>query len=94
MASQAVDSARPRFEIITIDATGKYSVQIRTKNELRGEHRMSSVTYLVAEDPIPEFPLSLVNFILFPYLVLVFPIGTGLLGVLLLRPFRARLAKD
>ena len=87
---QVADTVRPRFEIITIDAAGQHHVQMRAQNELRGEFRLRAVTALVAEDPRPEFPLSVVDFIWFPYLWLAFPIGTGLLGVLLLRPPRAR----
>ena len=90
---QVADTVPPRFEIITLDATGRYSVQTRSQTELRGDYRLSSVTGLVGEDPSWEFPLSVVNFVWFPYLWLVFPIGTSLLGVILLRPSRAKRVK-
>jgi len=69
-------------EIITLDASGKYQVQIRALDDLGNEYRMSSATALIAEDAPWAFPLSVVGFVWFPYLWIVFPIGTGLLGII------------
>lgn len=89
---QAADTVRPRFEIITVDATGNYTVQVRTQEEVRGEYRLGTVTALVGENSRPEFPLSVVNLLWLPYLLLVFPIGTGIVGVLLFRSGRSERA--
>ena len=87
---QAADSVPQRFEIITIDATGEYRVQMHTQDELRRDYRLNAVTGLVGESPFPEFWLSIVNFAMVPWLLLIFPIGTGVLGVALLRSSRAQ----
>ena len=86
---QVADSVPPRFEIITVDAQGHSTVQVHPQSEVRGEYRRGTVTALIAEDPSQEFPLSVVGLLWVPYLLLVFPIGTGVLGVVLLRRSRA-----
>ena len=86
---QIADTAPPRFEIFTLDAKGHHTIALRAQQELRSEYRLNTVTALVAEDPRPEFPLSVVSFVWFPYLWLVYPLGTGLLGFVMLRPARS-----
>lgn len=86
---QVADSVPPRFEIIAVEANGQTSVHVYGQSEVRGEYRRGTVTALIAEDPRPEFPFSVVGLLWVPYLLLVFPIGTGIVGVVLLRSARS-----
>jgi hypothetical protein len=82
---QPADSVRPRFEIIRIDARGRYEVETRDRDELRSEYRVARVTQFLAEDAPSGFPFSMIQFLFFPVLLLLHPIGTVLLGVRLVR---------
>ena len=89
---QATDTVPPRFEIITVDATGQLHVALHSQAEVRDDYRLGTVTALVAEDSRPEFPLSVVPLLWGSYLFVVLPLVTGLLGLALLR--RPRSARE
>jgi hypothetical protein len=82
---QVADSVPPRFEIITVDAQGNIGVHQYAQDEVRSEYRVRAATALIAENSRSQFSLSVVGLALVPYLLLVFPIGTGLVGIVLIR---------
>lgn len=82
---QAADTVPPRFEVIVVDTSGRHAVHTYSQRALRRDERLHNLTYLVAERLRPDHPLSVTAFVWFPYLVLLFPIGTGIAGAWMLR---------
>jgi hypothetical protein len=85
---QRADTVPPVFEIITLDTAGSYRVQQHTRDEVRADFRISFATGLIAEDAPTAFPLSVAELAGFPLLLLFFPLGTAVLGIILVWPRR------
>lgn len=88
---QASDSERPRIETITVDAAGVVSVRTHAADRLGGDRRLRAATETITDEPLLDFPLSVAVWgVWMPYLWLIYPIGTGVLGFVLLREPRVR----
>ena len=85
---QRADTIAAAVEIITLDAAGAYRVRRHTLGQVRADFRISFATGLIAEDAPTAFPLSVAELAGFPLLLLFFPLGTAVIGVILVWPRR------
>jgi hypothetical protein len=87
------DSAStPQYEVITVAAGGDVSTRTVRGWRLGSEYRLYRATQLLAGGEWTAFPLALGDIVgFFPPFLLLFPLGSGILGAWLLRKSRRRL---
>lgn len=82
---QAMESDAPRFELVTISEAGEWHTQVLRSWQLCRDYPTFRATQFVREGTSWPFPLALDGVIgFFPILLLIFPLGTLVLGVFLL----------
>ena len=83
---QPAETDEPRIETITVDAAGAVNVRMHSADNVDGAYQLSVATATITDQPRLDFPLSAAAWgVWVPFLWLVYPIGTGVLGFVLLR---------
>jgi hypothetical protein len=83
---QPTDASGPRFEVVTVDPGGRVQRRVLRPWRLGTEYRLFRATQFVREGTWTVMPLSLDAVIGFvPLFLLVFPLGTAVVGVRLIR---------
>ncbi len=78
---QATDRARPQFEIITIDDDGHRQVRLLRGYQLGVSYPLFRSTQFVRDaSPLSGVPLSVLDFVIAPVFLLIFPFGSLVLG--------------
>jgi hypothetical protein len=81
-----------RFELSVLSRDGTVDTQVLSGWQLSTEYRRHRATQLLTESEWTAFPLSVVPFLHFPPLLLVFPLGSASCGAWLLRRRKPALA--
>jgi hypothetical protein len=88
---QATEQSVPRFELTVVDGSGQVRRRVLSRWALDLDYRVFRGTQFVREDLWTVMPLSLVSLLGYvPPLLALFPIGSFLLGVRLLRRSRRK----
>ena len=83
---QPTDAISPRFEVVTVASDGTRERRVLRAWRLGTDYRLFRATQFVREGAWAAMPLSLgATFGVFPVLLLAFPVGTFVAGVLLMR---------
>jgi hypothetical protein len=83
---QATATETPRFEVITVGESQTLQRRVLGAWRLGGDYRLYRATQFVREGTLGTMPLALGDLIgLLPVALIVFPIGTFVLGIVLVR---------
>ena len=86
---QPLDADNPQFEITIVDPMGAQRVKRAAAWQLGWDYRVYRSTQFLRNSEWEVMPLALDPLIFFPALLLFFPVGTTIVGILLLRHPRA-----
>lgn len=84
------DGSSPRFEVTTIRADGARTRRLFRTHQLGRSYPLFRTTQFLRGSSFWVVPLSVLDFGIFPPFLLVFPIGTLVFGIILLRRRRVR----
>jgi hypothetical protein len=82
---QPDSAASPRFEVITLAENGAPSRRLLSTWQLGASYPLFRSTQFVRDGTSAAIPLSMLEAAIFPPILLVFPIGTFVLGLYLIR---------
>ncbi len=84
------EGSRPRYEVITITDDGIETRRLLRKHQLGRSYPVFRSTQFLRGSSFFIVPLSVLDFFIFPAFLFIFPIGTLIIGLLLIRGGKKR----